>query len=266
MEPAWAGPTFLNKPIVTDFFLGTGGGAFDSATYRHPSSSSLSTCEDDHSTVVASYGALDGDRGIETGLISSRSSGAGGEGKDEDGFSSRTDMSTAASSASALTENFSSAATRFASVSTVAEESVACAPAKQPHHDPVAASASAAPVSCGSSASAISSSYSSSAAAAAAAAPSSSLTSAPPARPARRTKCRDVSEFQVLDTIGEGTYGVVSRARDPSTGSLVALKKVKLTAETEGFSMLAIRELEGLQALRPHPNMVHLHVSVPRPS
>lgn len=37
--------------------------------------------------------------------------------------------------------------------------------------------------------------------------------------------CRSVEEFQCLNRIEEGTYGVVYRARDKRTDEIVALKK-----------------------------------------
>lgn len=40
--------------------------------------------------------------------------------------------------------------------------------------------------------------------------------------------CRSVEEFDCLNRIEEGTYGVVYRARDKRTGELVALKRLKV--------------------------------------
>lgn len=40
--------------------------------------------------------------------------------------------------------------------------------------------------------------------------------------------CRFVSEFEKLNRIGEGTYGIVYRARDTRTGEIVALKKMRM--------------------------------------
>ena len=86
-------------------------------------------------------------------------------------------------------------------------------------------------------------------------------------RPAERTRrrrrvplidgCRSVEEFERLDRIDEGSYGVVYRARDLETREVVALKRVKLTKEVcgEGFPITALREANVLLALR-HEHIV----------
>lgn len=48
--------------------------------------------------------------------------------------------------------------------------------------------------------------------------------------------CRDVSDFQKLNRIGEGTYGIVYRARDTKTKEIVALKKIRMESEKEGVT------------------------------
>ncbi|NXJ85506.1 CDK3 kinase, partial [Trogon melanurus] len=63
--------------------------------------------------------------------------------------------------------------------------------------------------------------------------------------------------FQKVEKIGEGTYGVVYKARNKRTGQLVALKKIRLDSETEGVPSTAIREISLLKELR-HPNIVRL--------
>ena len=37
-----------------------------------------------------------------------------------------------------------------------------------------------------------------------------------------------MENFQKIEKIGEGTYGVVYKAKDKSTGRMVALKKIRL--------------------------------------
>ncbi|XP_030960703.1 cyclin-dependent kinase G-2 isoform X2 [Quercus lobata] len=67
--------------------------------------------------------------------------------------------------------------------------------------------------------------------------------------------CRSVDEFERLNRIDEGTYGVVYRARDKKTGEIVALKKVKMEKEKEGFPMTSLREINILLSLH-NPSIV----------
>ena len=67
--------------------------------------------------------------------------------------------------------------------------------------------------------------------------------------------CRSVDEFEKLNKIDEGTYGVVFRARDKKTGELVALKKVKMEKERGGFPMTSLREINVLLSFH-HPSIV----------
>lgn len=69
--------------------------------------------------------------------------------------------------------------------------------------------------------------------------------------------CRNVSCFEKLDRIGEGTYGTVFRARDKESGAIVALKKVKVVLHN-GFPLTSVREIKLLLKL-DHPNIVKLH-------
>lgn len=55
--------------------------------------------------------------------------------------------------------------------------------------------------------------------------------------------CRSVDEFERLNRIDEGTYGIVFRAKDKKTGEVVALKKVKMDREKEGFPLTSLREI-----------------------
>ncbi|XP_057416218.1 cyclin-dependent kinase G-2 isoform X2 [Lotus japonicus] len=81
----------------------------------------------------------------------------------------------------------------------------------------------------------------------------------PPAAPQRTVNmlqgCRSVDEFERLNKIDEGTYGVVYRAKDKKTGEIVALKKVKMEKEKEGFPLTSLREINILLSFH-HPYIV----------
>ncbi|XP_030024358.2 LOW QUALITY PROTEIN: cyclin-dependent kinase 11A [Manduca sexta] len=76
----------------------------------------------------------------------------------------------------------------------------------------------------------------------------------PPYYPALQG-CRSVEEFQCLNRIEEGTYGVVYRARDKTTDEIVALKRLKMEKEKEGFPITSLREINTLLKGQ-HPNIV----------
>lgn len=69
--------------------------------------------------------------------------------------------------------------------------------------------------------------------------------------------CAHVDRYEPLNRIEEGSYGVVSRARDRETGEVVALKKLKLERETDGFPITSLREIQTLMASK-HPNIVNI--------
>ncbi|ESK98352.1 cmgc cdk pitslre protein kinase [Moniliophthora roreri MCA 2997] len=66
---------------------------------------------------------------------------------------------------------------------------------------------------------------------------------------------RSVYCYERLNQIEEGSYGVVFRARDKQTGDIVALKKLKLDEEKNGFPITALREINALMSCR-HENVV----------
>lgn len=68
---------------------------------------------------------------------------------------------------------------------------------------------------------------------------------------------RSVYSYERLNQIEEGSYGVVYRARDKDTGEIVALKKLKLEEEKNGFPITALREINALMTCR-HENVVNV--------
>ncbi|XP_049823936.1 cyclin-dependent kinase 12 isoform X3 [Aethina tumida] len=68
---------------------------------------------------------------------------------------------------------------------------------------------------------------------------------------------RCIDMFEVKEQIGEGTYGQVYKARDVQANEWVALKKVRLENEKEGFPITAIREIKILRQLN-HKNVINL--------
>lgn len=67
-----------------------------------------------------------------------------------------------------------------------------------------------------------------------------------------------MEKYQKLEKIGEGTYGVVYKAKNRQTEEIIALKRIRLEAEDEGIPSTAIREISLLKELR-HPNIVRLY-------
>lgn len=66
-----------------------------------------------------------------------------------------------------------------------------------------------------------------------------------------------MQKYEQIGRIGEGTYGVVYKARDLNNGQYLALKQIRLEQEEEGVPSTAIREISLLKDLH-HPNVVGL--------
>lgn len=66
--------------------------------------------------------------------------------------------------------------------------------------------------------------------------------------------------FTKLDKLGEGTYGIVFKAKNNETGQIVALKVMKPNQEEEGISPITLREISILRHVQQlnHPNIVKL--------
>lgn len=65
--------------------------------------------------------------------------------------------------------------------------------------------------------------------------------------------------YRRLNTIDEGSYGVVHRAEDRESGRVVALKRIKVDgrAGADTFPVTSLREINALFSVR-HPNVVEL--------
>lgn len=68
------------------------------------------------------------------------------------------------------------------------------------------------------------------------------------------TTDRIESIYKRIIQVGEGTYGKVYKSMNNVTGKLVALKKLRLQGEREGFPITSIREIKLLQSF-DHPNV-----------
>eukprot|EP01100_Stratorugosa_tubuloviscum_P009418 TRINITY_DN3956_c0_g1_i1.p1 TRINITY_DN3956_c0_g1~~TRINITY_DN3956_c0_g1_i1.p1 ORF type:complete len:296 (-),score=134.07 TRINITY_DN3956_c0_g1_i1:259-1146(-) len=67
-----------------------------------------------------------------------------------------------------------------------------------------------------------------------------------------------LSNYQKIEKIGEGTYGVVYKARDIRNQQIIALKKIRVDSEDEGVPSTAIREVSLLKELSRHQSIVSL--------
>jgi len=65
------------------------------------------------------------------------------------------------------------------------------------------------------------------------------------------------AKYEIFEKLGEGTYGVVYKAKCKASNRECAVKKMKLDSEEEGVPSTAIREVALLKALR-HENVVEL--------
>ncbi|KAH7879871.1 kinase-like domain-containing protein [Lentinula edodes] len=63
--------------------------------------------------------------------------------------------------------------------------------------------------------------------------------------------------YSIVGQVGEGTFGKVYKARNAITNTHVALKRIRMETEKDGFPVTAMREIKLLQSLR-HDNVVRL--------
>jgi cyclin-dependent kinase 12/13 len=66
-----------------------------------------------------------------------------------------------------------------------------------------------------------------------------------------------IQDYEIYKAVGEGTYGKVYKAQHRQIRNFVALKKVRLENERDGFPITAVREIKILRQL-DHPNVIRL--------
>jgi cyclin-dependent kinase-like len=64
-----------------------------------------------------------------------------------------------------------------------------------------------------------------------------------------------MNNYEIINLIGEGAYGVVLKAKRKDNGSCVAIKKFKETDDDELIKKTTVREIKVLRSLR-HKNIV----------
>nr|XP_037291230.1 cyclin-dependent kinase 1-like [Rhipicephalus microplus] len=74
-----------------------------------------------------------------------------------------------------------------------------------------------------------------------------------------------MKNYVMIEKIGEGTYGVVYKAKCKGTNQIVAIKKIRVDCAEEGVPMTTIREVSLLKELK-HKNIVRLIEVVISPS
>lgn len=69
--------------------------------------------------------------------------------------------------------------------------------------------------------------------------------------------CSSIKSYETSEKLGEGTFGEVYKARSIKDGHVVALKKILMHNEKDGFPITALREIKLLKMLS-HPNILTL--------
>ncbi|KAF9184747.1 hypothetical protein BGZ51_003150 [Haplosporangium sp. Z 767] len=69
---------------------------------------------------------------------------------------------------------------------------------------------------------------------------------------------RSMDQFQVVQELGNGSFGAVFKTRHKTSGEMVAIKKMKKRYTSYG-DCRSLREVKALELLRSGPNIVRLH-------
>lgn len=76
--------------------------------------------------------------------------------------------------------------------------------------------------------------------------------------PSKTSQTPEKPVYNIVTQVGEGTFGKVYKARNSVSNLLVALKRIRMETEKDGFPVTAMREIKLLQSLR-HENIVQLY-------
>ena len=69
--------------------------------------------------------------------------------------------------------------------------------------------------------------------------------------------CSKITNYTIMSKLGEGTFGEVHKAEERASGQIVAMKKILMHNEKDGFPITALREIKLLKMLS-HPNVLKL--------
>ncbi|KAL1699014.1 hypothetical protein EV121DRAFT_265542 [Schizophyllum commune] len=81
---------------------------------------------------------------------------------------------------------------------------------------------------------------------------------APPPVSAPTTSSEKSELYSIVSQVGEGTFGKVYKAMNNVSKNLVALKRIRMETERDGFPVTAMREIKLLQSLK-HENVIRLY-------
>ena len=65
-----------------------------------------------------------------------------------------------------------------------------------------------------------------------------------------------MEKYKVIKTLGEGAYGIVLKALNTETQEVVVIKRMK--QKMTWNEALALREIQAIQNLQNHPNIVKI--------
>ena len=92
-----------------------------------------------------------------------------------------------------------------------------------------------------------------------------SLELGPDGKKPRFHGCSKITNYIIMSKLGEGTFGEVHKGESRVTGQIVAMKKILMHNEKDGFPITALREIKLLKMLS-HPNVLKLEeMAIERP-